>query len=151
MIDANLLNLQEIFAKPVHHLIPTFQRQYVWEEKKQWEPLWEDVRNTAERYLREKETTPVERMRAHFIGAIVLQQELNPSGGCELRLVIDGQQRLTTLQLLIDATQKVLEEFDQQSALQRLVLNEKDWVRDNDTASIKCGLRLWTRMPFSTL
>ena len=137
MIDANLLNLQEIFAKPVHHLIPTFQRQYVWEEKKQWEPLWEDVRNTAERYLREKETTPVERMRAHFIGAIVLQQELNPSGGCELRLVIDGQQRLTTLQLLIDATQKVLEEFEQQSALQHLVLNDKDWVRDNDARFYK--------------
>ena len=131
MIDANLRNLQEIFAKPVHHLIPTFQRQYVWEKKKQWEPLWEDVRNTAERYLQEKETTPVEHMRGHFIGAIVLQQELNPSGGCDLRLVIDGQQRLTTLQLMIDATQKVFEEFDQHSVLQDLVLNGETWVHDN--------------------
>lgn len=130
-MEADLNNLQTIFAKPVHHLIPTFQRQYVWTEKKQWEPLWEDVCSTAERYLQEKETIPVEHMRAHFIGAIVLQQEPNPSGGCELRLVVDGQQRLTTLQLLIDATQKVFEEFDQQSVLQHLVLNGEDWVRDN--------------------
>ena len=130
-MQANPRNLQAIFATAVHHLIPAFQRQYVWTEKKQWEPLWEDVRSVAERYLQEKETIPVEHMRAHFIGAIVLQQEPNPSGGCDLRLVIDGQQRLTTLQLLIDATQKVFEEFDQQSVLQHLVRNGETWVHDN--------------------
>lgn len=130
-MKANPSNLQAIFAPPVHHLIPAFQRQYVWTEKKQWEPLWKDVQSVAERYLQEKETIPVEEMRAHFIGAIVLRQEPNPSGGCTLRLVIDGQQRLTTLQLLIDATRKVFEEFDQQSVLQDLVRNGETWVHDN--------------------
>ena len=129
-MQANPNNLQAIFAMPVHYLIPTFQRQYTWTEEKQWKPLWEDVLDTAERYLREKDTIPVEDMHAHFVGAIVLQLQTNPLSSCILKLVIDGQQRLTTLQLLIDATLKVFEEFDQQSALRECVQNSKSWALD---------------------
>lgn len=45
----------------------------------------------------------------HFLGAIVLQAQGNPTGTIQLRQVIDGQQRLTTLQLLMDATASVME------------------------------------------
>ncbi len=39
----------------------------------------------------------------HFLGAIVLDQVLNQTGEIESRQVIDGQQRLTTLQLMLAA------------------------------------------------
>ena len=43
------------------------------------------------------------------MGAVVLKPAPFPSGAIERRIVVDGQQRLTTLQLLIDAIRKTLE------------------------------------------
>jgi hypothetical protein len=71
----------------------------VWSREAQWEPLWEDVATLAERVL------DGQGIRPHFLGAIVLDQLPHPTGGVETRLVIDGQQRLTTLQLLLRAFQ----------------------------------------------
>jgi hypothetical protein len=63
----------------------------------------------------------------HFLGAIVLDQQRVPVGFIATRHVIDGQQRLTTLQLLLDAAQAVGAEhgaaMDAQ-ALRVLVLND---------------------------
>ena len=46
---------------------------------------------------------PEDRHQPHFLGAVVLQQMPNQSGLMQQRTIIDGQQRLTTLQLLLDA------------------------------------------------
>lgn len=94
----------EIFNLPQHLVIPLFQRSYVWIEEDQWAPLWQDVRRMAELRLADPASTAV-----HFLGAIVLQAQDNPTGTMQLRQVIDGQQRLTTLQLLMDATAAILE------------------------------------------
>ena len=45
----------------------------------------------------------------HFLGAVVVQQVNTATRDVERREVIDGQQRLTTLQLLLDAVQYVCE------------------------------------------
>lgn len=79
--------------------MPVFQRPYTWNKKEQWEPFWSDVLRVCQKVLQAEES-PV---RSHFLGAIVLQQLPNKSGDLELRTVIDGQQRLTTLQILIDS------------------------------------------------
>ena len=84
------LNLQTLFYKPVRYEIPLFQRRYVWEQEEQWEPLWEDVRNTAERMLEDNGHNA-----SHFLGAVVFKQQFQPSGMLEMREVVDGQQRLT--------------------------------------------------------
>lgn len=94
----------DIFNLPQHLVIPLFQRPYVWNEENQWAPLWQDVRRMAELRLADPGSTAT-----HFLGAIVLQAQDNPTGTIQLRQVIDGQQRLTTLQLLMDATASVLE------------------------------------------
>lgn len=65
----------------------------------QWAPLWHDVERVAERFLAE----PTVKGQPHFLGAVVLQQVQNPIGSLQARTVIDGQQRLTTLQILLDA------------------------------------------------
>ncbi len=102
-MQANTVKPTMLFQKTVRYEIPEFQRPYVWEQEEQWEPLWEDVRDTAEHYLEDGKGS------THFMGAIVLQQRLNDALGFETHMVVDGQQRLTTLQLLLDAVQESLE------------------------------------------
>ena len=58
--------------------------------------------------------------QTHFLGAVVLQQTQNMTGQLEFRLVVDGQQRLTTLQLLVDAIQEVYQQQSLQTAAERL-------------------------------
>ena len=94
-------SLCNLFDKNVHHIVPLFQRPYVWEREKQWEPLWDDTRRIAERLLTGQ---PV---RSHFLGASVHEKKAVPPGAIETRLVIDGQQRLTTLQILLQAFEDV--------------------------------------------
>jgi uncharacterized protein DUF262/uncharacterized protein DUF1524/RAMA domain-containing protein len=88
-----------VFMQPQRLVVPLFQRPYVWNEENQWEPLWNDVVRLADRVL----AKPFERHHPHFLGAVVLQQVQKPTGQLQERTIIDGQQRLTTLQLLLDA------------------------------------------------
>lgn len=88
---------REVFYAPQRLLVPLFQRPYVWSLERQWTPLWADVQRLAQRIADRQPTPP------HFLGAVVLQQQPNEIGTLTIRTVIDGQQRLTTLQLLLDA------------------------------------------------
>jgi hypothetical protein len=88
-----------VFTLPQRLVVPLFQRPYVWNEENQWEPLWNDVVRVAERVL----ASPQDKHNPHFLGAVVLQQLQTPTGLMSERTIIDGQQRLTTLQLLLDA------------------------------------------------
>ncbi len=90
---------QAVFMMPQRLVVPLFQRPYVWNEENQWEPLWLDVTRVAGRKL----AKPTDKQPPHFLGAVVLQQVPNPIGLMQQRTIIDGQQRLTTLQLMLDA------------------------------------------------
>lgn len=90
---------QSVFMQPQRLIVPLFQRPYVWNRENQWEPLWRDITRVAERVLGD----PGAKNQPHFLGAVVLQQMQNPVGSLQVRTVIDGQQRLTTLQVLLDA------------------------------------------------
>src|SRR5688572_30069194 len=112
-VDAEIRTLEDIFSSPVQLLVPLYQRPYVWDQGKQWEPLWDDVRSVAER-LRDHLAVGVAPKKAqtlitpHFMGAVVLQQIHTAIGEMDRFAIIDGQQRLTTLQLLVDAAQAVV-------------------------------------------
>jgi hypothetical protein len=88
---------RDVFYMPQRLLVPLFQRPYVWSQEGQWEPLWDDVLRVADKLVLKQEVAP------HFLGAVVLQQQAGEIGTLQVRSVIDGQQRLTTLQLLLDA------------------------------------------------
>lgn len=135
-MEAGKHTIRQLFQRDVRYVIPTFQRPYVWQQETQWEPLWDDVRNIAERYaevLVEVEGNQAEAEKqtgTHFLGAIVLQQISTATVEIERRDVIDGQQRMTTIQLLLDAAQEVIElaGFRQDAKrLQKLVLNDEDF------------------------
>lgn len=104
-MDTQVRTPQAIFMQPQRLLVPLFQRPYVWNEELQWEPLWEDLQRVATRLLQSPTTTQA----PHFLGAVVLQQLPTPTSDLQQRTVIDGQQRLTTLQLLLDALHSEIE------------------------------------------
>jgi len=104
-MQTNVRTPTEIFNQPQRLLVPLFQRPYVWNEEKQWEPLWNDVERVAGRLL----TQGPDALQPHFLGAVVIQQIQNAVGDLQTRIVIDGQQRLTTLQILLDAVHAVFE------------------------------------------
>jgi uncharacterized protein with ParB-like and HNH nuclease domain len=73
-------------------VIPVFQRDYRWTEA-QCEQLWRDILHIAQD----------ETARGHFIGSVVYVFTGDSSAGFTRWLLIDGQQRLTTLALLLVA------------------------------------------------
>lgn len=95
-MKADAVPLLAIFEKKMRLEVPLFQRQYVWSKEQQWEPLWEDISRKFAEYLEGRKDAPV-----HFLGAMVLDQKQTPTTHVERRQVIDGQQRLTTLQIFI--------------------------------------------------
>jgi uncharacterized protein with ParB-like and HNH nuclease domain len=97
-MNANAVPLIGIFEKKMQLEVPLFQRQYVWESEKHWVPLWEDISRKFVDYIEGRRDTPV-----HFLGAMVFDQKQTPTTHVEKRQVIDGQQRLTTLQIFLAA------------------------------------------------
>lgn len=157
-MKADILTLKSLFQKDVRYLIPTFQRPYVWNQDEQWEPLWNDVRNIAESYLEELERLGPDKQAAaeegagtHFMGAVVLQQQATATADLETRHVIDGQQRLLTLQLLLDAAQEVFEQDGltrEGRLLRKAVLNDEDLTGSDPDNSFKIWPTLVDREAF---
>lgn len=98
----DLFNGENVF------LVPRYQRLYVWNEEDQWAPLWDDVLHIAERLFddaKQRGSAEIDQSKAesHFIGTLVLKPRLGTLGAASKWQVIDGQQRLTTLQLMMSA------------------------------------------------
>lgn len=101
-------NVTELFAHQIgQYCIPHYQRPQAWRVDKHWEPLWADVEGKANDWL--NEVTP----KPHYLGAVVLakRQKIGVRGIDRL-LVIDGQQRLSTLQYLLKALSLVTDELE---------------------------------------
>lgn len=115
-MDTQVRTPQMVFMQPQRLIVPLFQRPYVWNQENQWAPLWRDVVRVTDRLLAD----PSARHQPHFLGAVVLQQLQNPVGSLQARIVIDGQQRLTTLQLLLDALHAELVAVDAVQSAMRI-------------------------------
>jgi hypothetical protein len=130
-MEANPRSLHAIFGPDCQFLVPMFQRPYRWNEADQWQPLWEDVRDLADGLLADGEVAE------HFLGAVVLESVDVPTGTMQQRNVIDGQQRLTTLQLLLAAVRDLAGArgfVPYERALARLTANEDPLSTDPDVA-----------------
>jgi uncharacterized protein with ParB-like and HNH nuclease domain len=96
MVAARETTLQELLEGAKQYQVPLYQRTYSWKQD-QLRRLWEDiVQLAADRVMNPGLT--------HFIGSLVLAPSPanGPAGVMEF-LVVDGQQRLTTLSLLLCA------------------------------------------------
>ena len=98
--------LAELFQGDLVYVVPSYQRLYVWNQEDQWAPLWSDVEDIANVLVRDAVSRDTEEVdansaKAHFLGAVVLKVSgINPDLVNHWK-VIDGQQRLTTLQIAV--------------------------------------------------
>ncbi len=97
-MKSETVTIQNIFQDRRQYCVPFYQRAYVWTLEDQWEQLWDDIREKAEARIANRKTTP------HFLGAVVLDPQPKESLiGVDVLHIIDGQQRLTTLQYILAA------------------------------------------------
>jgi len=146
-MKADTLDLKDIFRKDTRYVVPRFQRPYVWDEEEHWQLLWEDLRLVVDELMQRREDAAdrLERDEAqletspHFLGAVVLDQQSNPTRKLETREIIDGQQRLITLQMLLSAAHNAsmdLGHEESASMLEKLMYNDKD-LTDTETDRLK--------------
>lgn len=88
--DTSNRTFRQLMGNGLTYHVPRFQRDYSWTEE-EWDDLWQDLLGIL----------PTDGEPAHYMGYLVLQTSDN-----KLFDIIDGQQRLTTLSLLILAILK---------------------------------------------
>src|SRR3990167_6427554 len=104
-MKANETNLLDFLKKSPQFVIPIYQRTYSWTER-ECRQLWDDIVRTGTN----------DAVSAHFVGSIVyIEKGLYQLSSQSPLLVIDGQQRLTTVTLLIAALAKALDQLDEAS------------------------------------
>lgn len=111
-MDSRTFTVQQIFQDRRQYRVPFYQRPYVWNRDDQWGRLWEDIRDKAEARLQGSKAVP------HFMGAVVLEPQMKTGLlGVERHHIIDGQQRLTTLQYVLTALVHTLRSVQQEKLL----------------------------------
>ena len=89
-MQAKETKLQDIIEGTKQYIIPLFQRTYSWTHK-EWEVLWKDI----------MELYSSDDPKPHFIGSIVNLPTVSVPEGVSKYLLIDGQQRLTTIFVIL--------------------------------------------------
>jgi len=114
-------SIVELFDGKKRYLIPLYQRQYAWRRSPQLELLWEDIQRAVERLTTDRAT-----LSPHFMGALVISQIKTFGKQVQAFEVIDGQQRLTTFQILLTALRDVAAAHDSHYAheIQKYILND---------------------------
>lgn len=92
-MKASSANLLSVIKGPKQFVIPIYQRTYSWHQA-QCEQLFKDILRISQS----------DNVHGHFVGSVVyFQQSIHTVSDVPRLLVIDGQQRLTTITLLIAA------------------------------------------------
>lgn len=109
MLKTDFVSVHTLFSGPVQFVIPVYQRHYVWNEEEQWEPLWQDIIETIKVNAKIEEAY---NRSSHFTGAIVTRHLPVRVGEVPRYEIIDGQQRLTTFQIILCAIADVCREAE---------------------------------------
>jgi alkylated DNA nucleotide flippase Atl1 len=109
-VKASETTVREILQGEKQYVVPLYQRRYSWEKQDDKDPLtqlWDDIRSLDD--------APAS--ATHFLGSVVLAPSpTNTPAGVQTWLVVDGQQRLTTLSLLLCAIRDHVATTDPQLA-----------------------------------
>ena len=102
-MKASETNLLKFLQGTKQFIIPIYQRKYSW-TLEQCKQLWNDIVRAAND----------EDIKGHFVGSIVyIEKGIYQISAVPQLLVIDGQQRMTTLTLLMIALRNAIKESDQ--------------------------------------
>lgn len=105
--DAQQKKINDILSGDFRYVIPRYQRRYVWQEK-QWQELLDDIKYCIE-ISSEDTIHETEIEWTHFLGSFVFERQ-----GKNL-IVIDGQQRLTTIMLMLCAICTLFNELGEEA------------------------------------
>ncbi len=143
-MKADTRTLQGVLHGDRQFIVPVYQRPYVWTQEAQWKPLWDDIESTVGRlaevrksgFQHDQDAASADTSAPpHFLGAVVIEQSPTRTGDVETRLVVDGQQRLTTVQLLLrgvlDAVEEVEVSKPLRAKLRKAIRNDADVVPDD--------------------
>lgn len=129
---------KDIFNTNVRYEIPFFQRGYAW-EKKQWDKLWNDIYEEIIPALDDNNFENEE----HFFGPVVVLEKANaPHPNLKRYLIIDGQQRITTVYLLLGLIKKSLNNLSPLSSEAQSYCAEIDQLLSNNITDIDDYLKL---------
>ena len=92
-------SIYDLLNGNTQYIVPVYQRKYSWLKEKQCERLWNDIVSMEKTGKRQ-----------HFVGSIVNIAETHTPMGIQKYLVIDGQQRMTTLTILMIALRDYLKD-----------------------------------------
>jgi len=129
LLDTSTVSLSDVIGNGKTYEVPPYQRDYSW-KKDQWEDLWNDIMNVYHSN------------NVHYMGSIVLQDL-----GDKKYHVIDGQQRFSTLTLIVLATINKLKELvknsiDVEQNNERISLLQKKFIGDKDPGSLSYSSKL---------
>lgn len=167
-IDNSINNrtFEELFSNPISFEIPFFQRAYSW-ERRQWKQLiddvWEQIIIDVVDQLRDKNDEDYVTMEIlekhlleheHYFGAIVVLEKYNSNPALKSFLIIDGQQRITTVYLLISLIIELLKKKSNLSedaqnyinALKKYIKNDID-PKGDDYKKLKVLSNKGDRLP----
>jgi uncharacterized protein with ParB-like and HNH nuclease domain len=105
------ITIFNLFETQRRYLVPIFQRGYVWSKDEQWVHLWDDIADQAE-LVKSHRGTSKSTSRKHFLGAIVLSHVPTVIKQVPTSEIIDGQQRLLTLQAFLAALRDAVASLD---------------------------------------
>ena len=102
-MKASETKLAKIIEGTNQYIVPHYQRPYTW-GRKEWNTLWADLVDLAEQDSDGTGDTGTATVpRQHFMGSLVTAPGRSVPEGVSKWVLIDGQQRLTTLLLLLAA------------------------------------------------
>lgn len=120
-LQAGETTLNKLLNTSRQFIVPIFQRNYSW-QKSQYEQLWFDILRASK--FKEKQN--------HFIGSIVYIDMGTPAGRPQQLLLIDGQQRLTTISILLCAIKDYVQKFNLETKLINLVKIKNQFLYNSD-------------------
>lgn len=120
-LQAGEITLNKLLNTSRQFIVPIFQRNYSW-QKSQYEQLWFDILRASK--FKEKQN--------HFIGSIVYIDMGTPAGRPQQLLLIDGQQRLTTISILLCAIKDYVQKFNLETKLINLAKIKNQFLYNSD-------------------
>lgn len=143
-IDNKIENrsFEELFEHPIRFEVPFFQRAYSW-KRQQWKQLFDDIweqiisdaidqiqSETGDERISEGILEEHLREHEHYFGAIVVLEKTNADPALKSFTIVDGQQRITTVYLLLSLISHILKEKSSEYA-ERCITALEGYTKNN--------------------
>lgn len=134
-MEVRSVNFQGVMSSNTHLVLPHFQRQYTWEPRN-WNDLLNDIQRIYPLYSDEK---PPE----HFMGSLVVISDGVAGMSVPVFKLVDGQQRLTTVSLLLRALSQLTADEKLRRHIEQFLFNayEDNTLRYKVLPTLKNGDR----------